>query len=347
VGQSLVAVSRETCTLPCLRTRSGGLSALIASLWLAGLRIAAPAAAQSEPVPLDLSWSAPAGCPTQAAIRADTLGMVKLARGQKPVPVRARVEVAAHAGGAWQALIHTHHDAAAGERSLTASDCAELGRAVALVLALALSAEPIESSPAPDAPEPTPDPPLAVRSEARAALPATTQASSARWGLGLDLTAGTGALPKLGTGLTLRLVLAWWRVSAHLRASAFLPRSVAVSGSESGRATFYAAQLGLAGCYDADGLWRLGFFGCVGGDFAWARGETERVLSPGGASGHWPRLFLEGGLRLALVDGLAVRLALEVGRALARPRFAVEARGVVYEPSANSARAILGADLYF
>jgi hypothetical protein len=166
-------------------------------------------------------------------------------------------------------------------------------------------------------------------------------------GLGLDLTMGTGAVPSLGAGATLRLVVAWPHLSAQLRASAFLPRTLAVRGSEHGRAHFDAGQFGLSGCYASTPWSRFSIVGCAGGDLAWAAGHGTDIAAPGGAMGYWPRLFLEAGLRFAPLERVALRLAFEAGRALAIPRFAVAGRGVVYEPSAYGVRTSLGAELYF
>lgn len=108
--------------------------------WLAAgavvgtVAVGAAAAAQGTPASVDLAWSAPAECPSRAAVLGEVRGILE---GGAPHPVDARA-VVTRAGQRWHVELAIRSDQGSGERSLDADSCAELASAVALIVALAV-----------------------------------------------------------------------------------------------------------------------------------------------------------------------------------------------------------------
>jgi hypothetical protein len=122
---------------------------------------------------LNLSWTAPAGCPTAAEVEADALRL--RAWEGTPPPLQAVVVVTHEPSGAWNVSIKTISDEGVSTRSMSGESCLALSQATALYLALAL-----ESSVAPTAPVST-VPPAAKRPPPIAAPgDATTLTAQAR-----------------------------------------------------------------------------------------------------------------------------------------------------------------------
>lgn len=165
--------------------------------------------------PLDLQWrSAEPTCqggePVERAV-ARMLG-ARLPDGA----MRARAEVREE-GGRWQVRLETQTASHRGERKLEGRSCAEVRRAIALLLAMALEAEAREVA---ETPEPAATPPGSVENlDAPAATPVDPDAAAedpvappgppaarrSRWVVGAHLDVSTGLLPDpaLGFGAAL------------------------------------------------------------------------------------------------------------------------------------------------
>jgi hypothetical protein len=118
--------------------------------------LSAPTDARAD-VPLDLTWTAPAGCPTGDAVRAELQRVVRVRRGRTPplLTVNARIE---QSGANWILHLRTKRDGVTGERRLQGGSCASLVGAATLVMALAYG-EGVEI--APEAMPPDPEDPRA------------------------------------------------------------------------------------------------------------------------------------------------------------------------------------------
>jgi hypothetical protein len=335
-----------------LRESRCGVISWALKAWVAFvlLMIAASAEAQgtegtSGDLPLELSWSAPRECPTQATVWAATRAMIKrLTREVEEHPVRVQVRVWRVREGVWNALIQSEGEGVGGERTLTGARCTDVARAVELVLALTLSADGNLEPPPPE-PEPPPPPPPEPPPAARPLPPPKSLAPFVHPALGLAALGGNGAVPGLGVAGQLRALLAFEHASVELRADGFLPRSIHVA--DKGRARFYAGDVGLAGCYGQARERRIGAQGCGGGELSWARGRSTHIREPGSVSGLWARVFVEAAARVALPAGVMLRLSVEGSRGFATPRFAIHGPGRVYEPAAYALRIGLGAEYHF
>jgi len=89
-------------------------------------------------MPIVVTWVAPEGCPSADTIRSEVRRMAGPAAASADA-IEAHATVRREHGGNWQLTLTTRAGALEGERKLSASDCAELGRAAALVIALMIN----------------------------------------------------------------------------------------------------------------------------------------------------------------------------------------------------------------
>lgn len=115
--------------------------------------LGATARAQPEPAAWSLSWTAPPECPSAVIVRRDVERLLAR-RPDDGVTVTATVTER----GSTFTLDITIDGTAQGERRLTASDCASVARAAALITAMAIDPEAVARATAPE-PEPAPPPP--------------------------------------------------------------------------------------------------------------------------------------------------------------------------------------------
>ena len=292
--------------------------------------------------PLVISWSAPEGCPSADTIRAEVRRMAGPA-------ATATDQIEAHATvvrdrGSWQLTLTTQAGALAGERKLSASDCAELGRAAALVIALMvnpaadLSAAPTVGRPA------APIPPVV---EPPAAPP-----PARRFALGADLRVGSGELPDGAAGIGVRFAAGGGIFSAQVRGDVWFPRDPSSAAKPSAGGSFDAADLSLAGCATARratgrGDRRLAPAVCLGAALIATHASGSGVSNPGSATAISTGPFLEGALRVRISERSALRAGVEALAPLSRPNFALAGVGAVFRPAVLSLRASLGWELNF
>jgi hypothetical protein len=287
-----------------------------------------------EELPIAIVWNAPDECPGIDALKAE----IRRVAGQAPPPAEplsATVTVRRSGGNGWLLSLVTASGTRAGERKLAGPDCAELMRAAALVLALMINpqASLLAEPPPPPPPLPPPPPPP----------PAPEQP----FAVGVDLLAGSGALPGLAAGFGLRIAAGTAALSAELRASLWLPRSTASDNEATAGGRFYLADASAAGCARALHDQSLSPALCVGGSLVRLHGSGYGVGFPSEASAWWTAAFAEANLRARVSRGSAVRLAGAVVMSLGRPSFELAGVGHVFEPASFWLRATLGWELHF
>jgi hypothetical protein len=297
----------------------------------------------SDNLPLQLSWTAPAACPSANSVREEILRRVG-ATDRDPVsePIVAEVEIHATSTGSFQLSLRTTAGEAIGERELSGRDCGQLADAVALVLALLISPK------APLAPEPPP----------RQATPAAEQpsvrdqsvsrlASVPRFAVGIDGVVGLGVLPAVAEGLDLRFVLQSERWAAMIRTGGFFAQDSEAPIFPGARASFYRLEWALALCAQSSAARRAGVAACLGSALVRLHGESAGVASSGGASAFWPEALAEVSAHVRPVPWTRLHLSLEghfLGHA---PDFAILGLGSVYRPAGASLRGALGFDVLF
>jgi hypothetical protein len=302
----------------------------------------APATAQVAPkialkTPLVITWSAPEGCPNADTIRAEVRRMAGAAAAATDQIEAHAAVVRDHAG--WQLTLTTRAGALSGERKLSAPDCAELGRAAALVIALMInpaadpSAAPTVVRPAAPAP-PAVAPPPAPRPERRFAL-------------GADLRLGSGELPGGAAGIGARFAAGRGVFSAQARGDFWFPRDASSTAKPSAGGSFGAADLSLAGCATAGRDGRLAPAICLGAALIGTHASGSGVSDPGSVTALSAGPFLEGAVRVRISARNALRAGVEALAPLSRPSFALAGVGTVFRPAALSLRASLGWELNF
>jgi hypothetical protein len=294
-------------------------------------------------LPLLLSWSAPAACPSAASVREEILRRVGGAdKSQVSEPIVAEVEIRETSSGAFQLWLRTTVGKAAGERELAGQDCAQLADAVALVLALLISPE-AQLAPEPPPPRQMPTP----REPAVHAVPASESARASRFAIGIAGVVGLRVLPALAEGLDFRLVLQGARWAAMIRAGGFFAQDTEAPILPGARASFYRLEWALAACVQTSPSRRAGAALCLGGALVRLSGESTGVSSAGSASAFWPEALAEVSAHARLTPWARLRVSLE-GHALGDPPdFAILGLGSVYRPASANLRGALGLDVLF
>jgi hypothetical protein len=319
---------------------------LLVATWLVAQEAHADAVA-----PLDLTWSAPASCPSHADVESSVARLLAGSRSGETLGADVKVTVDRH--GLYHARLRTHLRDADGERSLTAASCPLVASATALVLALTidptLAVEPQESEPSPPPPaSPPPAPPAlsAPREESVAPAPAATrESSSLTVAPGAAALVDVGSLPSPAIGGAVEIAVDKGWASLRAEGAAFGAQHVD-AGSRAGaggRFTLLAAS--LRGCAGAGALWRVE--GCVGIELDRIVGEGFGVSSPGSATRV--SAGARAGVRLAFRPAplLSVPVALDAIVPLNRPTFVLGNVGTVFRPAPVAIRASIGLVVHF
>ena len=257
-----------------------------------------------------------------------------------PEAILARAVVRRDADGAWQLVLTTRVGSFEGERQLAATDCGELERAAALVIALMINPEAGAIALPPRAPLSVHAPPTVERAEPVDLPPRR------RWALGVDLTLGAGMLPGLGPGLGLR-ARAGQRWAVEAMATLWASRQAESAAEPSAGGSFTAVDVGAAGCFNARSQRRLAPSLCAGAELNRATANGFGVTDPGQAIGYWLTGFVEGTARWFVTARGSVRLSLMALAAAGRPQFSLAGVGTVFQPSILATRGAVGWELDF
>jgi len=288
-------------------------------------------AAEARAAPKDLltiEWPAVAGCPSQKTV--STLAARTIADATEVDRVLARADITAPSlvGERWRVRIRTRTTRGAGERVLEARTCDELGRATAVLVALAAlrtDEQPLDKETDEIAPEANrfEAPPLFIEAPQRQpSAESSPRAEStgaptflASGGLFVD----AGALPGLAVGPTLRLEwgLGPWRLRIGFAIALEQERA---SRGLGGMFNLFGASVDL--CRSVP-LHPIRPHVCVGAELDQVsatgvgdeRFESRRTtgLAFGGLGAEW-----------SIAEHLRVGLDLRAGPSLRRPSFTVE-----------------------
>jgi hypothetical protein len=310
---------------------------------LVGLSLPRTSGAQQ---PFELSWSAPAECPSGAEVRAV---LERLAAAGSRVE-GARVEIVP-VEGRWQARLSTR----GAQRRLEGESCAAVVHALTVVLALAAAEAEGESdaglgaaAPVPqaagavDAREMAPDVALAAPRAAKVTGPGEAELATPGlgWAVRAGLLAELGLLPGPTLGPQAAVELSFARWSVELGATLLLARHarLAGEGTPEGDIDWLGGQVSL--CHQLGPLLAL----CAGAESGRLSGTGSGVDEPLSAAGWWLAATAEARLRGLLSSGasLSWQLGLSAAAALARPEFGFDELGVLHRPSAVSGRLFFG-----
>lgn len=293
---------------------------------------------------LELSWTAPAGRPDQAAVVAS----VKRAVATTP-PEALRVAARVRTEEEQWIVDLELSGAASGTRSVRARTCRALARATALIVALALDPqarvpdEPAEE-PAPPPPPPAPEPPPAPPPPP----PPPTVVRPVRPYVFAGATGERGLLPGFALGATFGGGLAWRFVQGDIVGQIVPTRGASLEG-RSGGGDLSLLGLALRGCAGPS-MRLVAVTGCV--RLRGARIAAEGTgLAPDYRQTAW-LLALEPGavVRFPGAAGLAAELEAAAVVPFSRPDFVVlvnDAPTSTFRPAAVGVRVGLGATYRF
>jgi hypothetical protein len=312
---------------------------LVTALLLCAAAAPSSAAARER---LALSWTAPAGCPDAAAVRAE---VTRLLGGEGPPSAQVVIVTAVvveERPGAWQVTLE--RPGAGGVRVVRGSTCAAIGDAAAVILALMIDPTAVieprrapasapasrPASPPATAPRPPPPPrrrPLAWRATVFG---------------GVDFTSLPGVSPGVGASGALRLGRQRVEVSFEYWTGArghVADRTTAGGDLDLWLFTVSTCRALLAGRFE------LG--PCLGLDLGRMHGQGFGVQRPGEGAALW--VAARGGLLAAfeLTRHWALFARAEAVIPLERPRFVLTNVGPVHRAAAAGERTLLGLEVRF
>jgi hypothetical protein len=322
-----------------------------------------------------LAWEAPAGCPDEAAVRralAGYLGEAPRAEAGAAVKAVARVT---RGGGAYRLALRMETASGVDERETTATDCAVLVDATAVIVAVAVdpstvlgrgdaAPQPVEPTPEPGEPEPsepepnepepselavepTPAPIVDPTGDAATPEPPPLPGPRVRFGIRVGGGVDVGVLPGLAGGLRLAGSVFGRRWRAELRGDYWFPRTATVADGIGGRVSLLG--VGGRGCV-VPGVARvaLEFPLCVGLESGAMRGDAvgDRVASPTTSRRFWLAADGSAGVAWAPRRFLALVLQAELVVPLVRAGFRVGEREV-HRAGPVAGRGLLGVEARF
>jgi hypothetical protein len=325
---------------------------------------------------IQLVWTAPAACPDREFVVKSVADLTGGLRSNAAPALRVRAEIVERAG-AFRLQLSWSSGGVQSERVMESTSCHELGRAAALVLAIAADpdADPIEmnsvgedagssseGNPTPKSPAvagtlsprrmttPAPRVPersggdLAQTSSDASSLPAagaSSAARTARYQARGFFAVEYGALPQGAPGAVAGVSAARGLLAASLDIAFFVPQQTAVA---EGTGVFWFGSLALHPCLDPlSGAARLS--PCLALDLSAIRAQGEEVDFRRGGLAWFPRF----GAGLEFAYAASRRLSLIAGGWLLaapwRPRFIVGQSSLVHEPVATEGRWTTGLTL--
>lgn len=335
--------------------------ALLAFALLAGTH---PARAQNAAAArVELTWSAPAGCPSQSDLEADVarrLGRPLAGEGPR---LRALAEVEAREQG-FRLVLATELEGDTGTRVLDAPRCEELASAASVIVALladphadATPAQPPPPPPEPPEPPREPEPPAAepeeqpeeeeeedAEAEEEEEPDAPSEPIVVRVIVRPELIGDLGSMPALGVGPALSLGLRLDRTALELSGNYLPPNHLQQGERELASLKLWSASLGV--CHGFGRGTTLG--PCLRVEYGRMSGAgDDGVRNPDRGEGMFAAALL--GLRVdaPVLPALTLCAEIAAGLPLARTLFTVAGVSVAHEPATVIGRVRIGAELRF
>jgi hypothetical protein len=293
---------------------------------------------------LTLRWDAPAGCPAAAEV----VAQIRKLSGPLAAPAELRAEVVIRAapGGAFQARIHTEAAGMSGSRVFEGRTCAALSEAVVVILALAADPYALtEPQPPPDGQPGEPRPALEpARAPRFTAAPEHPPATPVHLHVGLVAAGDLGTLAGATPGGGLFVAASRGPLRLELQGALWANRFVASSTAPGSGGVLGFASLAPRLCLGTQGS-AASVGGCAGVDVLWAHGEGIGVARPAKDTTAWPALELGLWVRQASAGRLGAFAGLSAAVPLRRPEADITGLGAVYRPWAASGILTVGVDV--
>jgi hypothetical protein len=305
---------------------------------LSGVAAVAHAQATAAPPAVRIDWQAPSGCPTSAAVRDQ---VADVAGESMPRARRVRARARQLASGSWIVEL----DAGDGPRALRGRSCADVARAAALVIGLAVRRHAEAQAPPQIADSEVPRfsrggdetpivPGEAGRVERAAPLPRVGQPD-------LRVRAAVGATTGMMGGLSpmvrAGLETSWTRAAIRLEASAAAGSSgLRLTGGEEVALRSQLVAAAASGCWHTRPLsW------CAGVEVGQMRASAAAAADEESGSGLWTAVGAGPSVVAPLADAVALVVQAEASVPIVFPRFSVNGERVS-DPDSVSLRTGLG-----
>ena len=301
----------------------------------------------ADPLPVELTWDAPAECPSHDEVMSELARITRVKRGRVVTPISAQASIERANDGRYRLRLRTQREDQTGDTDLDATTCPVLKRGVTLVLALALgdgvdlvdekAPPPADEPPAPPAP-PKPPPP-APRAKPRIGLVPARPRAGLRWAPWLAATGawGLNGKPSLGPQLGLEVGPAYFQglaqVSYYANAAA-----EPVQGIDS---SFSALVGAVGGCGRLPvGAWA--FAACAVFEVGGIHGSASGAFRNSSSTAPWYAVGPSFVVTAPLHRALKLRLAASLSVALDPPHFAIQGLRDVYVVSRSVPALSLG-----
>jgi len=340
---------------------NNGLAAIIAA---AGGLAPWPGVAQPlAETPVELTWSAPRGCPDEAFVRAEVARLTGSAAGGG-APLCVRASVSANGSDQWRLELRSTRGGYDTSRVLEGPACAPLADAAALIISMMLDpdAEAVVPSPVAATEEPVPAqqpttetvaPVVAVAPRRRRArrAPRAPALAPARTplrffvgvGAGLDvgLLPGASASVRAAAGLT----VGPWRVEL---AGQYWPGSSVVHPTRADVGGHFSLAGGSAtACRDLAAGRVAGVGLCAGVEVGAVTGTSYGVTAPATARAPWAAATAGAAGALRVGSHVALRLQVAAVIPVLRPDYQLENVGTVHRLPAAGFRGLFGVEVHF
>jgi hypothetical protein len=305
-----------------------------------------------EPEPrAELSWEAPAECPTQDQVRSYAERLLgKPIAGPAGKAIEAQGQVRRNDTGHWELSLRIVVGDHVEQETLVARQCRALGDAMALKVALACDpfavVDAVQSDEAaPTEPAAAPAPPPSAPASTRA--PAGRDRSSAPR-LGLRPSGGIGfeQLPGVSPGVALFGSVAWRTVRVELGAQYYFGRDAHYPDLPSIGAHLQLVSGVVRGCL-VPTLGAVGLPLCGGFELGLMRGQGFGVEEAFAAESAWAAVVAGPAVRVAVAPWAALWLEGDAVISLVRPGFRMRNLGTLYTAPGSGARALLGLEVQF
>jgi len=282
-------------------------------------------------------WRAPAGCPTEAEVRAQLEALIGGGvEGWGSIEAKAVVfEPVAVEGsaGLWEATIVIESPSGQRVRELEASTCKALADATAVLVSVAL--DPLAPQSEPREPDPTAvstgDPPDAAPEQ-----PTTPtrdrDTSEVRGSFGLRVGVGGGPLPRVGPTLGGRFGVTRGVFRFDLGGQYWFEQEHTSLGPEVG-GSFSLWVIEARAC-GVPSVRNVEFPLCGGGQLGGLWGRGLGVPDPQSSLQLWAALLAAAGIVVRPVPALGLGVEASLTVPLVRPMFVLDDVGTVFQPAA-------------
>ncbi len=289
----------------------------------------------------DVSWNAPAGCPSTIDVRA----RIEHRLGELSLDDVGAIDVSVtRTGGRFTATIDTRAISIAGNgRTLTAARCDELADAVALIVAR-LATEAHEHLPRIEPTAPAFSVSVA-RDTLAVVLPAPhEQPPPIAWSGGFRALAltGIGMTPEVGVGADVSLFLQRDTAFAEIGYARWAPRPMQVLANADGAVDFDMQLLAIRAGWASD---RMPLRGWMGLEIGQMHGSGPALVTPASGVGRWVAIASGFGVGWPISPRTRLVGTFEVAVPLERAEFRFMDGSEVREPAPISARSALGLEV--